>query len=96
MALSKIGEKALFTKELEVALEKEEVDFVVHSLKDLPTSLPPGMVVGGVMEREDPRDALVIKAGSDVRQAVITGQGKVFNLKTKYPCSPPGSCCSLS
>ncbi|KAF4532535.1 hypothetical protein B566_EDAN010827 [Ephemera danica] len=46
--LPKIGEKSLFTKELEIALEKEEVDFVVHSLKDLPTTLPPGMAIGAV------------------------------------------------
>ena len=51
-ALSKIGEKSLFTKELEVALEKRDVDFVVHSMKDLPTTLPPGMVIGAVLERE--------------------------------------------
>ena len=63
-ALSKIGEKSLFTKELEVALEKGEVDFVVHSMKDLPTTLPPGMVIGAILEREDPRDAVIIKSGS--------------------------------
>lgn len=62
-ALSKIGEKNLFTKELEIALEKKEVDFVVHSLKDLPTTLPDGMVIGAVCEREDPSDAVVIKKG---------------------------------
>ena len=61
-ALSKIGEKSLFTKELEVALEKGDVDFVVHSMKDLPTTLPPGMVIGAVLEREDPRDAVILKA----------------------------------
>jgi len=65
-ALSKIGEKSLFTKELEVALEKKEVDFVVHSLKDLPTTLPEGMVVGAILEREDPRDAVILKEGSTV------------------------------
>jgi len=64
-ALSKIGEKSLFTKELEVALEKCEVDFVVHSMKDLPTSLPTGMVIGAVLERADPRDAVIIKASSE-------------------------------
>ncbi|UYV62940.1 HMBS [Cordylochernes scorpioides] len=63
-ALSKIGEKSLFTKELEVALEQGEVDLVVHSLKDLPTVLPPGMVVGAISQREDPRDAVVIKKSS--------------------------------
>ena len=49
-ALSKIGEKALFTRELEVALETKNVDLVVHSLKDLPTTLPEGMVIGAIIE----------------------------------------------
>lgn len=43
---SQIGEKNLFTRELELALEKKEVDFVVHSLKDLPTALPEGLLIG--------------------------------------------------
>ncbi|XP_075047099.1 porphobilinogen deaminase isoform X2 [Mixophyes fleayi] len=58
-ALSKIGEKSLFTKELENALERKEVDLVVHSLKDLPTTLPPGFTIGAVCKREDPHDAVV-------------------------------------
>uniref|UniRef100_A0A5F9CYS1 Porphobilinogen deaminase n=1 Tax=Oryctolagus cuniculus TaxID=9986 RepID=A0A5F9CYS1_RABIT len=58
-ALSKIGEKSLFTKELEHALEKNEVDLVVHSLKDLPTVLPPGFTVGAICKRENPCDAVV-------------------------------------
>ncbi|XP_015505103.1 porphobilinogen deaminase isoform X5 [Parus major] len=67
-ALSKIGEKSLFTKELESALERNEVDLVVHSLKDLPTSLPPGFTIGAVCKhsalalfcrRENPLDAVV-------------------------------------
>lgn len=60
VALSKIGSKSLFTKELEVALENKLVDIVVHSLKDLPTVLPEGMVIGAVTEREDPRDAVIM------------------------------------
>ncbi|XP_032820357.1 porphobilinogen deaminase [Petromyzon marinus] len=60
VALSKIGEKSLFTKELEKALEKNEVDLVVHSLKDLPTTLPPGFTVGAILQRENPQDALVL------------------------------------
>ncbi|XP_060901992.1 porphobilinogen deaminase-like isoform X2 [Labrus mixtus] len=59
-ALSKIGEKSLFTKELENALEKNEVDLVVHSLKDLPTTLPPGFTIGAVLKRENPHDAVVL------------------------------------
>uniref|UniRef100_A0A8C6FPH3 Porphobilinogen deaminase n=1 Tax=Moschus moschiferus TaxID=68415 RepID=A0A8C6FPH3_MOSMO len=58
-ALSKIGEKSLFTKELEHALERNEVDLVVHSLKDLPTVLPPGFTIGAVCRRESPYDAVV-------------------------------------
>lgn len=58
-ALSKIGEKSLFTKELENALERNEVDLVVHSLKDLPTTLPAGFTVGAVCKRENPFDAVV-------------------------------------
>ncbi|KAK2495375.1 hypothetical protein MC885_015991 [Smutsia gigantea] len=54
-----IGEKSLFTKELEHALEKNEVDLVVHSLKDLPTVLPPGFTIGAVCKRENPYDAVV-------------------------------------
>lgn len=49
--LPKIGEKSLFTKELEAALHTGCVDFVVHSLKDLPTALPEGMAIGAVLER---------------------------------------------
>lgn len=59
-SLPKIGEKALFTEELELALESGRVDFVVHSLKDLPTTLPAGMALGAILRREDPRDAVVM------------------------------------
>ncbi len=63
-ALFKIGDKNLFTKELENALLDGSVDIVVHSLKDLPSQLPPGLVIGAILEREDPADAVVIKSGS--------------------------------
>ncbi|MEO8575372.1 MAG: hydroxymethylbilane synthase [Gemmatimonadales bacterium] len=58
--LSEIGAKGLFTHELEVALAKKKVDCCVHSLKDLPTELPEGLVFGAILEREDPRDVLVV------------------------------------
>ncbi|KKI98393.1 hydroxymethylbilane synthase [Prochlorothrix hollandica] len=60
VALAKIGDKGLFTKELEVGMLNREVDFAVHSLKDLPTNLPDGLMLGCVTEREDPADALVV------------------------------------
>uniref|UniRef100_A0A8C7KT30 hydroxymethylbilane synthase n=1 Tax=Oncorhynchus kisutch TaxID=8019 RepID=A0A8C7KT30_ONCKI len=58
--LFQIGEKSLFTKELENALERNEVDLVVHSLKDLPTTLPNGFTIGAVLQRESPHDAVVL------------------------------------
>ena len=58
-SLSKIGGKGLFVKELEVALEEGHADLAVHSLKDVPMDLPQGFALACVMEREDPRDALV-------------------------------------
>lgn len=60
VSLPKIGEKSLFTEELENALENNRVDFLVHSLKDLPTTLRDGLAVGAILEREDPRDAVVM------------------------------------
>ena len=61
-SLSKVGGKGLFVKELEVALEEGRADLAVHSLKDVPMELPAGFVLACVMEREDPRDALVSNA----------------------------------
>lgn len=60
VALSKIGDKGLFTKELELGMLQNRTDLAVHSLKDLPTNLPEGLVLGCVTEREDPADALVV------------------------------------
>jgi len=58
-ALSKVGGKGLFVKELETALETGAAHLAVHSLKDVPMDLPPGFVLAAVWEREDPRDAFV-------------------------------------
>jgi hydroxymethylbilane synthase len=58
--LAKVGDKGLFTKELEVQMLDGKADFAVHSLKDLPTNLPEGLMLGCVTEREDPADALVV------------------------------------
>ena len=58
--LSAIGAKGLFTKELEHALRSGKVECCVHSLKDLPTESPQDVVIAAILEREDPRDALVV------------------------------------
>src|ERR1043165_517840 len=58
-ALSKVGGKGLFVKELETALEEGRADLAVHSLKDVPRDLPAGFELAAVLEREDPRDAFV-------------------------------------
>jgi hydroxymethylbilane synthase len=93
-ALSKIGEKALFTKELEVALQDGRVDLVVHCLKDLPTVLPESMTLGAILERENPNDALVLNeknkgltletlpAGSVIGTSSLR---RVAQLKRRYP-----------
>ena len=60
VALAKIGDKGLFTKELELGMLNQEIDFAVHSLKDLPTNLPPGLTLAAITERENPADALVL------------------------------------
>ena len=62
--LSVIGGKGVFTKELEDALLDGRIDIAVHSLKDLPTILPDGLSIAAICEREDARDALVLRAGS--------------------------------
>ena len=60
VALAKIGDKGLFTKELETQMLQDKADIAVHSLKDLPTNLPDGLTLGCITKREDPSDALVI------------------------------------
>jgi hydroxymethylbilane synthase len=60
VALAKIGDKGLFTKELEAQMLVDRADIAVHSLKDLPTNLPEGLILGCITEREDPADALVV------------------------------------
>src|SRR6476469_1013589 len=64
--LPKVGTKGLFTKEIEEALLDGRADLAVHSLKDLPTELPDGLVLAAIPEREDPRDAVLGKRLDDL------------------------------
>ena len=63
VALSRIGDKGLFTREIEQALLRGEIDLAVHSLKDLPSELPPGLVLAAVLPRANPADVLLSRSG---------------------------------
>ncbi len=71
--LAKVGTKGLFTKEIEEALLAGTADLAVHSLKDLPTELPAGLVLAAVPVREDPRDALVGRRLADLVEGARVG-----------------------
>ena len=71
--LSKVGTKGLFTKEIEEALLSGAIDVAVHSLKDMPTELPPGLTLAAIPEREDPRDAMVGARLSELAQQARVG-----------------------
>ncbi|KAI9219916.1 Uroporphyrinogen decarboxylase-domain-containing protein [Blastocladiella britannica] len=71
VALAKIGDKGLFTKELEVSLLAGDVAFVQHSLKDLETELPAALTLASVLPREDRRDALVSRSGHKYTLATL-------------------------
>ena len=68
--LSQVGGKGLFTKEIEEALLDRRIDLAVHSLKDMPSELPPGLTLAAIPEREDPRDALL---GAPLREGARVG-----------------------
>ncbi|MDB9496866.1 hydroxymethylbilane synthase [Spirulina major CS-329] len=82
VALSKIGDKGLFTKELEVGLLNNTADFAVHSLKDLPTRLPDGLMLGCVTERVEPADALVVHAQHQDKQLATLPPGTVIGTSS--------------
>ena len=66
--LQEAGGKGLFTKELDEALLDGRIDIAVHSMKDLPTHLPDGIVLGAVPEREDPRDAFISRKARSLKE----------------------------
>jgi len=92
--LAKVGDKGLFTKELEVAMLEGRADFAVHSLKDLPTQLPTGLVLATITKREDPRDALVVhpqhqgKTLDELPEGAVIGTSslrRLAQLRYHYP-----------
>ncbi|GEK34929.1 hydroxymethylbilane synthase [Kurthia sibirica] len=74
--LSKVGGKGLFVKEIEQELFNQDIDFAVHSMKDMPAVLPEGLVIGCIPKREDPRDAFIatnhVKL-ADLPQGAVVG-----------------------
>jgi hydroxymethylbilane synthase len=78
--LSAIGDRALFTKEIEEALLDRRIDLAVHSLKDLPTGLPDGLALGAVCEREDPRDVFIPHPRNGAR--TVAGQPEGARIAT--------------
>ncbi len=71
--LTAFGGKGLFIKELEEALLAREIDLAVHSLKDMPVEIPAGLCLAAVLEREDPRDALITRTGHGTVRALPEG-----------------------
>ena len=94
VALSKIGDKGLFTQELEDGMLARTFDFAVHSLKDLPTTLPEGLMLGCVTERVNPADAVVFnkkfkgKELKDLPEGSVVGTSslrRLAQLRHHYP-----------
>jgi hydroxymethylbilane synthase len=84
--LKVIGGKGVFTKELEEALLDERIDLAVHSLKDLPTIVPVGLYIAAITEREDPRDALVLRHhGPIIENAAIVNLREGAVVGTSSP-----------
>jgi hydroxymethylbilane synthase len=71
--LAQAGGKGLFTKEIDEALLAGAIDLAVHSMKDVPTELPPGLTIAAIPEREEPRDALIGAALADLKDGTTIG-----------------------
>ncbi len=82
VALAKIGDKGLFTKELEAQMLIGRAEIAVHSLKDLPTNLPTGLILGCITEREDPADALVVNTKFSDHKLETLPEGSVVGTSS--------------
>ena len=86
--LDKVGGKGLFVKELDIALRERRADVTVHSLKDMPMQTPEDLPILCCSRREDPRDALVLRAGVGMKPNLIIGSSslrRVLQLKALFP-----------
>ncbi|KAF9360753.1 porphobilinogen deaminase [Mortierella sp. AD094] len=79
--LSSIGTTAVFTRELETSLENQECHLLVHSLKDVPTQIKPGFVIGAMMRREEPNDVIVMRPG-EFKELKDFGVGDVIGTSS--------------
>jgi hydroxymethylbilane synthase len=95
--LATIGGKGLFTKEIELAILAGEVDFGVHSMKDVPTEVPAGLIIGITTEREDPRDAFIshtyptlenIPAGGRIGTGSLRRRAQLLHLRPDLEIVP--------
>lgn len=86
--LDKVGGKGLFVKELDIALRERRADVTVHSLKDMPMQTPEDLPILCCSRREDPRDALVLRAGVGMKPNLIIGSSslrRALQLKALFP-----------
>jgi hydroxymethylbilane synthase len=88
--LAEIGGKGLFTEEIEAGLLDQSLDIAVHSLKDMPTALPDGLILAAMLEREDPRDAFIspeakslaeLPSGAVIGSASLRRQAQILNRR---------------
>jgi hydroxymethylbilane synthase len=85
--LSKIGDKGLFTKELELALLDNRIDIAVHSLKDVTTVLPDGLTLGAITEREDIRDVFISHPDKEHKNlGDVPGGGRIATGSLRRRC----------
>jgi hydroxymethylbilane synthase len=79
--LSKIGDMGLFTKDIEKHLIAKEIDLAVHSLKDVPTGTPEGLVITSFTEREDTRDVIISKSGKGIKDLPLNARMATSSLR---------------